>query len=157
MASNKVIACCEALIEKKWTITFVESASAGKLSYEFSTVFNSGQILIGGIVCYNVSMKEEILQVPIEIINKYTPESATVTKLMAENFHDRINSDICVALTGLTTPGGSENSSKPVGTIFIHIIFPETEIAKRFEFSGTPENIINQAIDEVARIILENI
>lgn len=157
MASDKVIACCEALIKKKLTIKFAESASAGKLSYEFSTVFNSGKILIGGIVCYNIAMKEELLQVPIEIINKYTPESATVTKLMAENFHDMINSDICVALTGLTTPGGSENSSKPVGTIFIHIIFPESEVSKRFEFNGDQESILNQAIDGVARIILENI
>ena len=40
MASEKVIACCEALIKKNWTISFVESASAGKLSYEFSTVIN---------------------------------------------------------------------------------------------------------------------
>ena len=157
MASEKVIACCQALIEKKLTITFVESASAGKMSYEFSTVINSGQILIGGMVCYHTSMKENLLHIPKETIEKYSAESAEVTQLMAQNFHHQINSNICVALTGLTTPGGSESKEKPVGTIFIHIIFADKEIAERFEFKGDPESIINQAIDAVCDLILEEI
>ncbi|KRD08972.1 damage-inducible protein CinA [Flavobacterium sp. Root901] len=157
MASDKVTACCKALIEKKLTITFVESASAGKMSYEFSTVFNSGKILIGGMVCYHSSMKEDLLHIPWGTIEKYSAESAEVTKLMAQNFYRYINSDICVALTGLTTPGGSERKGKPVGTIFIHIVFPDKEIAKRYEFKGSAESIIDQAIDVVADLILKEV
>ncbi|MDQ6530389.1 CinA family protein [Flavobacterium sp. LHD-85] len=157
MASEKVTACCQALIEKNLTIAFAESASAGKLCYEFSTVVNSGRILIGGIVCYHSSMKEDLLHIPWGTIEQYSAESAEVTKLMAQNFYRYINSDICVGLTGLTTPGGSESDSKPVGTIFIHIIFGEKQIAKRFEFKGTPDGIINQAIDVVADLILKEI
>jgi nicotinamide-nucleotide amidase len=157
MASDKVTACCKALIEKNLTITFAESASAGKMCYEFSTVFNSGRILIGGMVCYHSSMKEDLLHIPWGTIEQYSAESAEVTKLMAQNFYRYINSDICVGLTGLTTPGGSESESKPVGTIFIHIIFGEIQIAKRFEFKGNPEEIIYQAIDVVADLILREI
>ncbi|MDY0988416.1 CinA family protein [Flavobacterium sp. CFBP9031] len=157
MASDKVTACCKALIEKNLTIAFAESASAGKMCYEFSTVFNSGRILIGGMVCYHSSMKEDLLHIPWGTIEQYSAESAEVTKLMAQNFYRYINSDICVGLTGLTTPGGSESESKPVGTIFIHIIFGEIQIAKRFEFKGNPEEIINQAIDVVADLILREI
>jgi len=157
MASDKVTACCQALIEKNLTISFAESASAGKMCYEFSTVFNSGRILIGGIVSYHSSMKEDLLHIPWGTIEKYSAESAEVTKLMAQNFCRYISSDICVALTGLTTPGGSESEEKPVGTIFIHIIIAEKEIARHFEFEGNPESIINQAIDAVAELILEEI
>jgi len=157
MASEKVTACCQALIEKNLTISFAESASAGKMSYEFSTVVNSGRILIGGIVCYHPSMKEDLLHIPWGTIEQYSAESAEVTKLMAQNFQRYINSDICVGLTGLTTPGGSESESKPVGTIFLHLILPEKEIAKRFEFKGSPESIIDQAIDVVADLILKEI
>lgn len=157
MASDKVIVCCQALIKKNWTISFVESASAGKLSYEFSTVINSGQILIGGMVCYHTSMKEDLLLIPKGTIQKHTAESAIVTKLMAQNFHRYVLSDICVALTGLTTPGGSETSRKPVGTIFVHIIFPHKEISSRFTFGGNPKDIVDQAIDAVAELILEEV
>ncbi|MEN2413120.1 CinA family protein [Flavobacterium mesophilum] len=157
MASSKVTKCCKALIEKNLTITFVESASAGKMCYEFSTVFNSGRILIGGMVCYHSSMKEDLLQIPWGTIEKYSAESAEVTKMMAQRFSRYINSDICVALTGLTTPGGSESEEKPVGTIFLHIVFPNKEIATQVYFQGEAEVIINQAIDAVSEIILKEI
>jgi nicotinamide-nucleotide amidase len=157
MASNKVSACCKALIAKKWTITFVESASAGKMSYEFSTVPNSGKILIGGMVCYHSRMKEEVLGIPSELIETYTAESAEVTKAMANNFCKFIEADVCIALTGLTTPGGSETPQKPVGTIFVHLILPDKQIAKRFNFTGEPDEILVQAIDETATLLLDEI
>ncbi|OMQ10399.1 CinA family protein [[Flexibacter] sp. ATCC 35103] len=157
MPSEKVIECCRALIAKKLTITFVESASAGKLNYEFSTVIDSGKILIGGMVCYHTSMKEDLLLIPKGTIKKHSAESSIVTQLMAQNFYRFVSSDICVALTGLTTPGGSESPEKPVGTIFVHIIFPDKEIAKRFTFAGKPESIVDQVIDAVSELILEEI
>lgn len=154
MASQKVKACVEVLVNENWTIAFVESASAGRMCYEFSTVINSGKILMGGIVCYSVSMKENFLDIPFEMIEKFTAESAEITQLMAQNFYDCSKFDVCVALTGLTTPGGSENAKKPVGTIFLHIVFPHKQVAKRFEFKGSPEEIVNQAIDETASLIV---
>jgi nicotinamide-nucleotide amidase len=157
MASPQVIACSKALAEKDWTISFVESASAGKMSYEFSTVPDSGKILIGGLVCYDACMKEDILQIPHGLIETFTPESAEVTKAMAVSFCGFAKADICVALTGLTTPGGSETEEKPVGTIFIHIIFPHKQMPKRFEFKGSPEEIVNQAIAATAQLILDEI
>jgi nicotinamide-nucleotide amidase len=157
MASQKVTECVETLLSKNWTIAFVESATAGKLSYEFSTVIDSGKILMGGIVCYSISMKENFLSIPASVIEEFTPESAEVTRLMAQNFSDYSESDVCVAITGLTTPGGSETSEKPVGTIFLHIVFPHKLVAQRFEFKGSPEEIVNQAIDEIAALILMEI
>ena len=157
MASSKVTACVKALIDKKLTIAFVESASAGRMSYEFSTVPDSGNILLGGMVCYHICLKEKALGIPHQLIETFTAESAEVTKAMAINFSRTANCDICVALTGLTTPGGSETPEKPVGTIFIHLLMPQKEIARRFEFTGSPEEILNQAIDETATIIRREI
>ncbi|MEO8239099.1 MAG: CinA family protein [Flavobacterium sp.] len=153
MMSNKVIECSKAIVKKGWTITFVESASAGKMCYEFSRVPDSGKILIGGMVCYDANMKEEMLEIPPELIEIFTPESPEVTEAMAQNFCRIISADVCVAITGLTTPGGSETPEKPVGTIFLHIIFPHKQVAKRYEFKGNDEEIVTQAIDAVASLI----
>lgn len=155
MASSKVIECSKALKRKNWTIAFVESASAGKMSYEFSTVPDSGDILIGGIVCYNACMKKDILDIPEELIENFTPESAEVTKALALSFSKYGAADVCVALTGLTTPGGSETTEKPVGTIFVHMVFPHKQLARRFEFKGSPDEILASAIEETAKLILE--
>lgn len=157
MASNTVTNCCAALIRKNWTIAIAESASAGKMSYAFSTVPESGKILIGGMVCYNSCMKEAALGVAHELIEKYTAESAEVTQAMAQNFHKINKADVCVALTGLTSPGGSETPEKPIGTIVIHAVLPNRELARRFEFNGTPGEIVDQAIDAAAALVLSEI
>lgn len=157
MISPKVIECSKAIVKKGWKITFVESASAGRMCYEFSRVPDSGKILIGGMVCYDADMKEDILEIPPELIEVFTPESAEVTKAMAHNFCRIIASDICVAITGLTTPGGSETPDKPVGTIFLHIIFPHKQLAKRYEFKGTAEEIVTEAIDTAALLIINEL
>ena len=157
MTSEIIIKCSEAIASKGWNIAFAESASAGKLSAEFSLTPLSGKILRGGIVCHEVFVKEQILLVPHELIEQFTPESAEVTQVIAERTAVVFNSDITVALTGLTTPGGSETEEKPVGTIFLHIITPLGVIKHREVFTGSPEEIVQQSADKAAALILEKI
>lgn len=157
MTSEIIIKCSEAIAAKGWNIAFAESASAGKLSFEFSLSPVSGQILRGGIVCYEVFVKEEIMLVPHDLIETYTPESAEVTSALAERAAVIFNSDITVALTGLTTSGGSENEEKPVGTIFLSIITPMGTINHREVFTGSPQEILQQAADKTASLIFEKI
>ena len=157
MTSEIIIQCSEALAAKGWNIAFAESASAGRLSAEFSLTPLSGKILRGGIVCYEVFVKEQILLVAHDLIEKYTPESAEVTSALAQRASVIFNSDVTVALTGLTTPGGSETEEKPVGTIFLTIITPVGTIDHREVFTGSPEQIIQQAADRAASLIIEKI
>ncbi|KRB59005.1 CinA family protein [Flavobacterium sp. Root186] len=157
MTSEIIIQCSEAIAAKGWNIAFAESASAGKLSAEFSLTPLSGKILRGGIVCYEVFVKEQIMLVPHELIEQYTPESAQVTSALAQRTAVIFNSDITVALTGLTTPGGSETEEKPVGTIFLSIITPTGIIDHKEVFFGSPKQIVKQAADKAASLILEKI
>ena len=142
------------MAEQKLTIAFVESATAGRLCSEFSLVPDSGTILRGGLVCYDACLKEDILGVPRELVEKYTPESAQVTKELAKRLKGYMPADIHVAITGLTTAGGSENPDKPVGTMFIHMCIHDESIAVHEFFPGTPEEIVLQTIDKVAKLIM---
>lgn len=157
MPSESVIKCSKVLAAKDWNIAFAESATAGRMSAEFSMTAESGKILRGGITCYEVFVKEQILNVPHALVEKYTPESEEVTQKLAENAAKLFNSTITVAVTGLTTPGGSENKEKPVGTIFLCIVTPSKTINHRKVFKGTPEKIVLQAIDEAAQLIINSI
>lgn len=157
MPSEIVIKCSKAIAEKGWNIAFAESASAGRMSAEFSMTEDSGKILRGGIVCYEVFVKEQLLNVPHSVIEKHTPESAEVTQILAQQASKIFNSKITVAITGLTAPGGSETVEKPVGTIFIYIITPDKKINHREVFNGSPEEIILQAIDKTAELMIENL
>jgi len=155
MPSEIVLKCAAALAKNKLNIAFVESATAGRMCSEFSLSPESGKILRGGISCYEVFVKEQILKVPHQLIETCTPESKEVTHLLAKNGSRLFNSKVTVAVTGLTTPGGSEGPDKPVGTMFIGIKTPAQEYLHKEVFSGGPEEIVLKTIDKAAALIIE--
>lgn len=76
--------CCDLLELKNLKIAFIESASSGYLSSQFSICKNSGaEIFLGGLVSYDPSIKIDLLNINAELIEKYTAESAEVTEAMA--------------------------------------------------------------------------
>ncbi|HWD88595.1 MAG TPA: nicotinamide-nucleotide amidohydrolase family protein [Mucilaginibacter sp.] len=153
MAEPKILECSKLISENGLTIAFAESATAGWLCSEFALTPESGTVLKGGIACYDASLKESLLGVPHEYIKRYTPESQEVTDEMATRLNNLISSDIQVAITGLTTPGGSETAEKPVGTMFISIMIKGKLVSARRLFHGSCEEIIHQTIRAAADII----
>jgi nicotinamide-nucleotide amidase len=154
MAAERILACSKLLAEKGLTIAFAESATAGWLCSEFALAPESGKILKGGIVCYDATLKEDILQVPHELIAAYTPESSEVTEELARRLGAVIPSDIQVGVTGLTGPGGSETLEKPVGTIFLAIMIKGRLINSRHVFKGSCEDIIHQTVNAAAQLLI---
>ncbi len=155
MPSTIVLESSKALAENNLSIAFAESATAGSLCAAYALAPESGQVLKGGIVCYDAILKEHILHIPPGIIKKYTPESAEVTEQLSRRLKKLIKADIYVGITGLTTSGGSETPEKPVGTMFIHMIWEDKSIGVREVYRGKPEEIITQAVDRVARMTLD--
>lgn len=157
MIAKSVIACCHTILSQNLTIAFVESASTGRLIYDFTSVPDCGQIIKGSIVCYDRSVKETLLKVPSQIIDKYTAESPEVTQLLAEGLKELMPADIIVSVTGLTSPGGSETEEKPVGTMYIHVIMKNRAWKTSVLFKGKPDEIIAQTIDATATLLLEEL
>ncbi|GHE42102.1 CinA family protein [Sphingobacterium griseoflavum] len=150
---DAVIRCGNLLAEKSNTIAFAESATAGKLAYAFSLTPYSGAILRGSIVCYNACVKEDVLGVTKEIVDRYTPESAEVTREMCKALKLQMPADVIVAVTGLTAPGGSETKEKPVGTMFFCILYKELLHEYRMVLKGTPTQIVDKSIAEICQKI----
>lgn len=82
---------CELLAHKKISLFFIESASAGYLSYQFSLSPFSGDILIGSLVCYDLKVKEKVLKISPNLIKKYSAESIQVTEEMIKKGKKYLN------------------------------------------------------------------
>lgn len=145
------------LIDKGLTLSTAESATAGRVAAEFSLVPQCGKMLKGGLICYDAGVKQDILGVPGDLIKEYTPESAEVTKEIAERLGKFITADIQIGVTGLTMPGGSETDEKPVGTIFIHAIIGGKAYPLREVYKGSAEDIVLQTVDRVARLLMDEL
>ena len=157
MPTKTVKECVEQLVRRNYKIAFAESATAGRFANELALVKNSGLVLLGGVVCYDVTVKTQLLNIPEAFIERFTAESAEVTKALAENLSVFLKADVIVAVTGLASPGGSETPEKPVGTMFLHILTPQGYIAHREQFAGTQEEVILQAIDRGCELIVKKI
>jgi nicotinamide-nucleotide amidase len=157
MPSRQVEDCCNFLMEKELSIAFAESATVGQFSAEFGLTDVAGKILKGGIVCYDASVKEQLLDVDGKLLEAYTPESAEVTKAAAHGLRKLLPADIHIAITGLTCPGGSESPDKPVGTMFIHCISDIVEFADRTVFTGNKAEIILQCIDRTCDLLVQKL
>ena len=157
MAKESILACSKLLAERKLTIAFAESATAGWLCSEFALAPESGQVLKGGIVCYDAGLKELILNIPHQLIESFTPESQEVTDELAKRLGHVIKSDIQVGVTGLTRPGGSETEEKPFGTIFISALIQGKLVSHQKVFSGSCEDVIHQTVDAAAKLLIDKL
>lgn len=153
MAEIEIINCAKQLADKDLTIAFVESATAGWICSEFALSHDSGKVLKGGLVCYDAELKKRLLGVPDELIERYTPESAEVTQELARRLSGKVEADIYVAVTGLTRPGGSESVEKPVGTMFVSVLFEEKLVDQKYLFNGSCEDIIHQTVKAAAGLV----
>ncbi|MBZ4192577.1 CinA family protein [Niabella beijingensis] len=146
--------CSRLMAEQQLTMASAESATAGKLAYAFSQTEYSGTVLKGGLISYDAAIKEKILKVPVALVERYSPESKEVTREMALRIRALMKADISVAVTGLTTPGGSERPGKPVGTMFYCIEFKKNIIDRCKIFKGSADEIIDGTIEQIARTII---
>lgn len=149
--------CCTELEKLALKIAFIESASSGYLCSQFSIHKNSGaSILLGALVSYDPSVKQQILHIPYTLIQQYSAESAEVTQAMAERgkvlFKD---ADLVVACTGLLKPGGSATLDKPEGTFFICIADHKRFYEFRYLLQGTATERLEMLTELVAAALLD--
>lgn len=147
--------CAKLLADNQLTITFIESASAGYLSHRFSLSPYSGDVLIGGLVCYDLCVKKNVLNVPSELIEKYTAESLEVTEELVKRAKSLFPSDVLVACTGLLKRGGSETKDKPVGTFFYCIYYQGKTYNFRCLCHGEPATKLQSLNSQICKSIID--
>lgn len=143
------------LIERKLTLSFAESLTCGLATHQLNIVKGTSEVLMGSVICYNEQVKCKLLQVDEALIKKHTAESRQVTDAIAEGLKKLIKADIHCGITGLAVSDGSETKDKPVGTVFITVLYQNKKTYTRDVFSGSPLEIKKQACVKLYKTILE--
>lgn len=148
--------CCEVLEKLKGkTLVTAESLTGGGIGAALTAVPGSSEVYKGGVICYTNWVKEHVLGVPGEILEKYGAVSMWTAGYMASGVRKLLQADVAVSVTGLAGPGGDEFGN-PVGTVFIG--YKDNRVSKVIacQFSGTREEIRNQTIEAALKLILDN-
>lgn len=123
------------LIEKQIRVSTAESFTGGLIGKLFTDVSGSSAIFCGGVIAYINEIKEGLLGVKRETIEKYTEVSFEAAREMAEGARRVFGSDIAISTTGFAGPtGGNEND--PVGTVYVAISTAEKTVVSRIEYNG---------------------
>tara|TARA_B100000965_G_scaffold126577_2_gene105311 strand:+ start:1517 stop:2809 length:1293 start_codon:yes stop_codon:yes gene_type:complete len=115
------------LSHRKESLAFAESCTGGLLSSFITSIPGSSKVFKGSIIAYKNEIKQSILNVPNDLIEKYGAVSEEVAKSMVIGLKKILQSDWGIAISGIAGPdGGSEY--KPIGLVYISIIGPNNEI-----------------------------
>jgi nicotinamide-nucleotide amidase len=133
------------LFEKGQTLAVAESCTGGYISHLITSVPGSSGWYKGGITAYSNEIKQNLLGVATESLEKYGAVSEQVVREMAEGIRKRLNSDFAVATSGIAGPAGG-TEEKPVGTLWIALAGPANTVAEKFVFGDNRErNIIRSS------------
>lgn len=122
----------EKLIEKKKTISTMESCTGGALANAITNVEGASEILKFSAVTYSNEFKIK-MGVPKETIDKYSVYSMETAKEMSKNISNFTNSSYGVGITGKINRPDPNNQVGSNSIIFISIY--EKEKNKHYDFS----------------------
>ena len=147
--------CCDVLAALKGkSLVTAESLTGGGIGAALTAVPGSSEVYKGGVICYTNWVKENILGVPAEILERYGAVSQWTAGYLVSVVRRLLKADVAVAVTGLAGPGGDEFGHS-VGTVFIGYEEAARSVVNVYHFSGDREEVRRQTIEAALKLILK--
>ncbi len=140
------------LIQKSETVGVAESITGGWVGQRFTTVSGSGEAFLGGMITYDLGVKENLLGVQTSTLEKHGPVSEETAKEMALNVREMLKATYGISLTGNAGPT-ADVDEKPVGLVFIGLAGPNGVEVKEHRLRGA-RNDIRQRCTQLALVQL---
>ena len=149
--------CCKVLaaLEGKTLVT-AESCTGGGIGAALTAIPGSSEVYKGGVICYTNWVKENVLGVDREVLDRYGAVSWPVAGFRASGVRKLLNADVAVSVTGLAGPGGDDFGNE-VGTVYIGFESNRKAEVRKFQFFGDREAVRRQAVEAALNMILENL
>ena len=144
------------LSTEKKTIATAESCTGGRIANLLATPPGASVYYKGSVVSYATDIKEDILKIPSELIEKHSVVSAEVAEAMAKNIRSILKSDFAISTTGNAGPAKGDSDAE-IGTVYIGIATPEGVYSKKFIFGNHREKVIGKAVHKSLELILSEI
>jgi nicotinamide-nucleotide amidase len=129
------------------SLCVAESCTGGYLSHLLTQHPGSSKVFSGGAISYSNDLKQSMLGVSAETIQKHGAVSEETVREMVSGALKHYACDYAIAISGIAGPDGG-TPDKPVGTIWIAVAGKTKTIAKQFLFGNRRmQNIERSAIN----------
>jgi nicotinamide-nucleotide amidase len=122
--------------ERSLTVATAESCTGGLLAARLTERPGSSAWVLGGVTAYANSAKEQLLDVPTEVLAEHGAVSPEVAVALAEGARARFGADLGVGITGVAGPDGG-TPEKPVGTVHICLSGPDGRELRALRLPGS--------------------
>jgi len=153
---KKVVEIINRLKQKHQSVSFAESCTGGRVVSAFTAVGGVSSVLNGSVVSYSNDIKHQWLGVENSIFEEFGAVSRECVEQMLRGIAKISQSDYALAISGIAGPdGGSE--FKPVGTVYVGVLTPDTIEITHNLFDGNREEIQTQATIRAIEMLYEQL
>ena len=121
MLSDAILQDAESLLaacrSKGIMLATAESCTGGLIAAALTAIAGSSDVVDRGFVTYSNEAKNQMIGVPMKLIETHGAVSEAVARAMAEGTLARSHAAIVVSVTGVAGPGGG-SVEKPVGLVW---------------------------------------
>jgi len=107
-------------IDHGLTLALAESCTGGAMAAKLTGRSGASDYFVGSLVTYSNQLKQSLLKVPANTLQKYGAVSREVVEQMVTGLLAQTDSDYGVAVSGIAGPNGG-TADKPVGTVWAAI------------------------------------
>lgn len=126
-------------------IATAESLTGGMLAASLVDVPGASKAYVEGIVAYAAAAKERTLGISREILDAHGTIAAETAEAMAAGAAALSGADMAVSTTGNAGPDADEG--KPVGLVYVSVLYGGAFLTKEYHLSGTRNEIRSQVVD----------
>ena len=123
------------LRERQLTLAVAESCTGGLLAAHITSVAGSSTYFRGGVVAYSNPVKQQVLGVPTDILERHGAVSPEVAVAMATGVRRLLQVDLGLATTGIAGPTGA-TLEKPIGLVYVALASARGEQCRKYLWSG---------------------
>jgi nicotinamide-nucleotide amidase len=135
--------------EKSLTLSVAESCTGGLISHLITTLPGASAFFDAGVVAYSAAVKEKMLRVSPETIDKHGVVSEQVVREMAKNIRRLTGTDFSLSTSGNLGPDVLEG--KENGLVYIAVSREGKVFSKELRLKGTRK----ENKDGASRLALE--
>jgi nicotinamide-nucleotide amidase len=111
--ADSLLAACRS---KGIMLATAESCTGGLIAAALTSIAGSSDVVDRGFVTYSNEAKNQMIGVPMPLIERFGAVSEQVAAAMADGALARSRAAIAVSVTGVAGPGGG-SAEKPVGLV----------------------------------------
>lgn len=141
---------------KGLNLSTAESCTGGKIASVLTSISGSSVYFKGSVVSYATQAKEDVLEIPSQLIQENSVVSAPVAEAMALSAKKIFKTDFAIATTGNAGPNKGDADAE-VGTVFIGIATPKGVFSEEFNFGQPREKVIDRAVNKGLELIYKEI